>query len=583
MSLTVITRPQAWSFAQAPIVYTMQRKDASFNSITNNGGNARLVFTGVDLTPSGTNFVRAGDSIYIKTTATPALDGFFTIATVAFSGGDTWVNLTAAYPGVTDTGYINNFTSRPGYRVDVEIWDDVATTKIFSDALAYTPSKTGLLKIDVQSIYDAMLPTITAVGIAEVNSGTDLAKARCFYIKYTEVWIGSANVQTSDAANTFYAVFGKARALMATNNVTLRSDSYWLDQTVRPTLFDGRYMAISYFNVPVGKCVVCERYQYGALVKRTVSTIAPTGMSRLRLMRTALLEDTIKVWFADVSQSIKQVNTNWTDSVGVTVKTINTFTITGAPAQSTATQQTTVVPANTKIYIRAIHERNVWVGNATFTWRLLDAGLSVIASQSFVYAASGIVTETVELATAGVAAAYIEVAMVSTGAGSGASFMKTTVPVGDPIVDGAAISTVKTVDVVDAVENQITLGWTNEIGGDQFYTFVFNQSYGYTYRDGTKVTRVTMYAERITIDEFEAIAMANAGGTAYELAAGEIDGTRLGDMRRPGQQVYAVRPDGTFIEVVVVSSDAMTLTRQALHRVELTIELPAGFTAKELY
>lgn len=57
MALAVISRPTShWSASANPVVYRMQRKDAGWNTITNNGGFTRVTINGVNLTA----FIKVG-------------------------------------------------------------------------------------------------------------------------------------------------------------------------------------------------------------------------------------------------------------------------------------------------------------------------------------------------------------------------------------------------------------------------------------------------------------------------------------------------------------------------------------------
>lgn len=211
MSLQVNTRPSTtiggetsrWNAVGNPIVYTMTRRDYLFNQSNNAGGFQQLQFTGVDISSS----FSIGDDLYVSTS------GFATVTASAFSGGNTLVTLNVAF-GTSSSGFANNLTTRAGYRLEVELYNEL-DLQIGSVAISYSPNQFGQLTITVSEQLRAYL---SAEIEADLTSSTEIftdTNYTEFYIKYTEVWSGSAESQTDDTANRFYAVLG-ARQIPAT-------------------------------------------------------------------------------------------------------------------------------------------------------------------------------------------------------------------------------------------------------------------------------------------------------------------------------------------------------------------------------
>ena len=207
MSLTVTQRPEIttdgsdpitskWNAVGNPILYKMQRKDFVFNQVNNNSSNIQLQFNSVNISTSFT----AGDQLYVQSD-NGAYDGFGLVTASAFSGGNTLVTVAIPYTTTAPGGFTNT-SVRELYRVEVEVYnadDDLLSTFV------YSPNTKGELIINVSPVLRAhILPDITLTsGIIQADSAWVE-----FYIKYREVWVGSANSQTNDDSNTYYAVYG---------------------------------------------------------------------------------------------------------------------------------------------------------------------------------------------------------------------------------------------------------------------------------------------------------------------------------------------------------------------------------------
>lgn len=213
MSLSVTQRPSIsyggdtskWNAARNPLVYRMQRRDYTYNQVNNNGGFMQLQFTGVNIASS---FV-VGNLVYTST------GGQGTVTASTFSGGNTLVTLNIAYSAATG-GYVNNHSTRTLYQVEIEVYN-LANELLNDDPFAYTPDSQGNLLIDIAAIIKANLIDdidFDLTGTTEVFDDTNVYTG--FYIKYREVWTGSAESQTNDSANQFYATLSALQIPSAT-------------------------------------------------------------------------------------------------------------------------------------------------------------------------------------------------------------------------------------------------------------------------------------------------------------------------------------------------------------------------------
>lgn len=212
MSLTVTQRPyqtingevSKWNAVGNPVLYKMQRKDFTFASITNSGGFVRLVLSSSfgDVSAS----FEVDDQVYFVTDA-GVYDTFGTVTASSYSAPNTLVTLDTTYIS-SSTGFVNSDDLRPYYRVEVECYNSDDTA--LSDApFTYSPTSKGALTIDLSGMLrPSMMADNEAVltGTTEVFDDTTVYTG--FYIKYREVWGGSAESQTNDSTNEFFAAFG---------------------------------------------------------------------------------------------------------------------------------------------------------------------------------------------------------------------------------------------------------------------------------------------------------------------------------------------------------------------------------------
>ena len=203
MSLTVTQRPNqngVWVAAKNPVIYKMIRKDYTWVAVFNSAGNLQIQISGgVDLTA----IFYSGQKIWVQ-----ADDGSYSSsATITSSSyvGVTLVTTDITYSTNTPPGYVNLLDQRPNYYANIGVYKSTDNSLISS--VNYYPTKYGTLTIDVSSsllsiLYPDILQILNGVILQDANT------TEGFYIKYTEVWTGSANSATNDVANISYSVFG---------------------------------------------------------------------------------------------------------------------------------------------------------------------------------------------------------------------------------------------------------------------------------------------------------------------------------------------------------------------------------------
>ena len=145
--------------------------------------------------------------------------------------------------------------TQDNYYLEIYVYDSTDTV-LNSEALAFTPNSTGSLVVDITSVLRAQLIADFDIDLTNTNieMHDDSNAYQKFYIKYKEVWTGSANSLTSDGGNQFYAVLG-ARQIPSTYggnffeytcfNTVDYSDAKFLTKFTRPVWWRGYPFVLS--------------------------------------------------------------------------------------------------------------------------------------------------------------------------------------------------------------------------------------------------------------------------------------------------------------------------------------------------
>lgn len=235
MSLVITQRPtlqvldnlSRFVAAVNPIVYKMTRKDYTFTSVDSNGGLARAQLSAAlgNLTATFT----AGVSVYLYSDD-GVYDGIYTVGSSAF-GANTAVTFTQAYISTSGAGHVN-LESRTGYRVEVELYNKETDALIFS-SLSYAPDAAGFVTMDLSSIVLAQLDPDSTIDYEADEVFDDAEISIGFYIKYTEVWTGSANTQVNDSNYNY--IYGVSAARQVNSTYASNLFDYLISSNVKRT------------------------------------------------------------------------------------------------------------------------------------------------------------------------------------------------------------------------------------------------------------------------------------------------------------------------------------------------------------
>ena len=106
------------------------------------------------------------------------------------------------------------------------------------------------------------------------------------------------------------------------------------------------------------------------------------------------------------------------------------------------------------------------------------------------------------------------------------------------------------------------------------FPFQINQEYTWNYSANKKAKRLTLYADNLTLNQWEAIQGLNTTGEIYRTNITEMNTNINRTSDKVGQAVNILNPDGSKTGVVVITQPNSTQTKQIKHSAVITIEYP---------
>jgi len=485
----------------------------------------------------------------------------------------------------TSTNYAN-----AGYRMEVEIWDNVAAAKI-ADAKYYA-NGSGAVTVDVS----AFLRSNMSLDLeADLTSGTVYQDVNWinYYIKYQEVWTASSETQVNDSANPRWAIYGGVQL----GNANDFSD--YVDPTFNFLTLPDECTAIVNYNFLFGFIVNganqflrVKRYANGSLLNTTDSSdFSGVGawIGRIKETSTADRID-VSIWGPDSTELLLNgdfaLGSTYWSNVGTGVSWSTGF---GGPASASLDSTTNTTTKNyvqsftaqsvgdfrfkIKCYTDVLAEHfnlkvSTYTGN-TLVEDVLDFDCTwVMADQDANEQDTGIIT-----VSGGFDRIYIKATITTVGL-CGANF--SLVSVTDEGTD-AQLSETKTINILEDCNNIVMLAWRNSLGGWESYPFTYNQEYTWDYGNGKKAKRLTLFAENLTLTQWEAINGLNTTGQQYRNNITEMTTSLNRTSSKVGQSVYVLNSDGSKTGVVVINQTNVTQTKQQQHSAVVTIEYPETF------
>lgn len=595
MSVAITSRPSTWSAVKNPTVYKIRRYNNIYAQVNDNGGFMQFQFDGVD----SSAFYVVGHFIHVS-------DGNFTaeVTASAFSGGNTLVTVDTVYAAGLTTGHITNISVRTDGRVEVELFNAVNDESL-SDGVVFTFTPRywnggdGICYCDVSTIVKAYLSPdwIEPTALNEVEDDTSLE----VYIKYQEIYTGSATSVNSDSANPVHCVFGGLQIPSPAGNdldayVPEDDEKKFLTIFDRPKLWRDYPSTLSII-FPDALALTLFRTQYdaaGALLsadRDDLDTDNDEAVNRLDLFSGITLSDSAKTM--DVQLKVSSAGTEVLSNPGFDA-TIDPWTSEDPP---TGTAWTAIGgPPTNRITVNTQASESIQqditeqaAGYYYLAWKidthLTDQGTLTIEvwndgvlAQTILDIETPINVDTTTLYTSlvNITDVFDEIrAYITYTDGTNRPFNIGEISLKSEVLTD--YSHELTFDVEDPCENPVLLFWKNSLGGDSFWLFEHGQEAGYTFSGSKKAKRMTLFAENLTLNQWEALNELNTIGEIYTENIQEFTSSVNKSHVRDGAQVYLVDSDGDKTGVIVIPTQSIINTKHTTHRIEIEIEFPERY------
>lgn len=189
-----------WNEVGNPVVYKWQYYDGVVSQINNNAGSAQLQFTGVDISAA----FNVGNDAWV---GVEGYEDFFEITNVAFSGGNTLVDLDTPYNG-TGTGYAYDLGNLGNFSVSVDVYNANTAVQLGVSLVGYA-GRDGLIVLDISETVKAYLnPELNVDLTSEAEEYEDLNGHLRTYIFYTLTISSIPQSEEDDSANPIISVVG---------------------------------------------------------------------------------------------------------------------------------------------------------------------------------------------------------------------------------------------------------------------------------------------------------------------------------------------------------------------------------------
>lgn len=106
------------------------------------------------------------------------------------------------------------------------------------------------------------------------------------------------------------------------------------------------------------------------------------------------------------------------------------------------------------------------------------------------------------------------------------------------------------IELRDPCDKPIMLHWCNSLSGDAWWCFDHNQEYSFEYEDGRKVKRMVLFAENLTLDQWEGINELNHPGEVFLKPFAEMTSSVNRTSEVIGAQVYMHDYRDTDLQIV---------------------------------
>ena len=459
----------------------------------------------------------------------------------------------------TSTNYSN-----AGYYMAVEVWNSTTAAKI-ADAKYYSNSS-GAVVVDVAPFLKSAM---TLDNEADLTTGTVYTDGNWvkYYIKYREYWTASSESQVNDSGNIRYAIYGG----LQTGNINsfadyipADTDKYFLIQSDAPTAANGYPFTVSCIGSAMS-AVLIEKYLNGVKGATTAVSVTDSVVNRIKINETTY--DRVDLTYVKGS-SVTYTNGRPTgghgfDSVSVGHAESSAVGAGSFDGYHRAISGISGVQITIMVYVTS----SDLTGSVTINMAVYNAAKSSSANITPVPVTyNGFYL--LQITTGAFDPAFVELLLDNGTAGN--------VDWSIDAIDTPALSPLS-VAIKEECSNIVVLQWKNSLGGDECFPFTYNQEYTWDYTGGKKAKRLTLFANNLTLNQWESIQGLNTLGDMYRVNITEMTTSLNRTSSTIGQSVYVLNSDGTKVGVNVIGQSNTTNTKQKRHSAIVTIEYPELF------
>lgn len=458
----------------------------------------------------------------------------------------------------TSTNYAN-----AGYYMAVEVWN--ATTATLIAPAKYYADSSGAVVVDVAPFLKSAM---TLDNEADLTTGTVYTDGNWvkYYIKYRELWTASSESQVDDVANLRYAIYGGLQIgniNSFADYIPADTDKYFLILSDSPNTANGYPFTVSCIGSEMS-AVLIEKYLSGVKEAATVVGVTDSVINRIKINETAY--DRVDLTYVKRS-SVTYTNGRATggngfDSVSVGHAESSAVGAGSFDGYHRAISGISGVQITIVVYVTSSNlTGSVYLNMAVFN--AAKSSSANIPSVPVTYNGFYLL----QITTGSFDPAYVEFILDNGTAGN--------VNWSIDAIDTIALSPLS-VTIKEECSNIVVLQWKNSLGGDECFPFAINQEYTWHYSD-RKAKRLTLYADNLTLSQWEAIQGLNTLGDLYRSPITEMTTSINRTMATIGQSVYVLNSDGTKIGVNVIGQPNTTFTKRKKHSAFVTIEYPELF------
>jgi len=573
------TQSSSWNQVGNPVLYKATRKDYNITAVANSAGALQITVNTnlTTLTTAQGGPVVVGGTLWVSTD-NGTYNAAYTVVSVTNAANSVVVFSAGTYVSAATTGYIN-LIQRLNYKVQVGVY-----TPSLLGTIQVSPNTKGELIIDISRILWSELKPDILDDLVYNNLGADQYAWGEFGIKHKETWIGSAETEVDDTANEYFSLYGanqigdynggladytlqKAGTEILTNGGFTGSLTGWSNfLSGNDWLYNANTARVSLAGATKALTQLSLTFTQGKLYIITVNYELGTGpvslyfaLSNGTTRQETLISDTAvstntRAFFIRANNNYDRIEIYGSATDYMFVNTISSINTDGASK-----------------FLTLFDEPKIWRGYP-FTLSAIwgsAAGSSVFRNVFYVgdsvrTTQDGDTTDKSNQLTR----------LILDNVGTGIDDTDTHVMVFGFSVANGIISEVKDIYIENPCDNPVYLMWRNSKGGDACWMFQINQEYSFVYDDGVKKKRYVLFADNLTLNQWEGINDLNRPSEIYQTNIIELSTSVKGTSGQIGTLAQIVDTGGNRTNVVVIPTEQTTNTKQVKHTINITIELP---------